>query len=424
MGLDFQNPLTAVNRVLVWITTSNGQRLPNAIASLYRWDIYASQDNLVWTPVFSTTGLTLDPFQNRFEIRFPTVTTRFIKVVVTPLDINAVQALSVPGFLPPFNVFVTEIQAFNEVPAASVQGKTSTLSHIFNSDVKVRLLDTPALYYDGSFFLTSSSPGGFTKWTLNNALLADHRFNEFVSASGRFAREDDDEPQGHRGAFVYNALVRFTPLPTLTNTLTYSGRTETFQGKTSDSNSLYLSNTAELYKGVNVNASGGATFTTDQTGQKITAYNFLLSLNIVPRTDLSFNVTYTWNESTLSGGVQRESTISTQRADFGATWRPFTTLYLTSSFSVLEQTGLNTNTFQNYGLNWSPFPDGALQFNFAYSESVTTLNQERSRLITPSLTWKITARTTLDVSYPFIKTESVSGTSDSETLSAILRTSF
>jgi hypothetical protein len=434
MGLDFLDPLTTVNRLLVWvnvkvpITTVNVTRLPDRIAQLYTWDIYTSQDNAHWTKFFSTTGLVMDPFQNRFEIRFPSVQTRYIKVVVSPLDQNAVQALSIPGFQPPFNVFVTELQAFNEVPAASVQGKTSTTSHNLNSDIKVYLLDDstylPALAYDCSIFFTSSSPSGFTKWVLDNALLADHRFNEYVSASGRFTREDSDEPLGHREAYVYNATLRYIPLKTLTHTLAYSGRTESFQGRTSDSNSVYLNNTAQLYKGVDVNASGGVSSATSETGEKNTTYSFLLSINVVPRRDLSFNINYTYNKSDLSGGGQPSSTISTKRGDFSVTYRPFTTLYLLASFAVLEQTDKPTNVFQNYGVNWSPFPDGALQFNFSYSENIQTLNQEKSRLITPSLTWKITERTILDVSYPFLKTESISGTTDSQTLSAILRTSF
>lgn len=431
MGFDFQNPQTTVNRVLVWVnvklpntTSANVTRLPDQIAQQYTWDVYASQDNLTWTKVISTSGLVMDPFENRFEIKFAPITTRYLKVVVSPLDQNAVQALSIPGFLPPFNVFVTEIQAFNEVPAAGVQGRTSTTSQILNMDVKVRLLDTPSLYYDGSFFYTSSSPGGFTKWTLDNALLADHRFNEVVSASGRVAREDSDEPLGRREAYIYNATLRVTPLKTLTHTLAYSGRTEQFQGKTNDSNSVYLNNTAELYKGVNLNASGGVSFATTETGEKNQTYNFLLGLNVVPRRELSFNVNYSYNKTDLSGGAQGDSTIETQRGDFGVTYRPFTTLYLLASLAVLEQTGKQTNVFQNYGVNWSPFPDGTLQFSFSYAENLQTLNQEKSRLISPSLTWKIAQQTTLDVSFPILKTESLSGSTDSQTLSAILRTSF
>ena len=238
------------------------------------------------------------------------------------------------------------------------------------------------------------------------------------------AREDGDEPLGHREAYVYNATLRVTPLRTLNHTLAYSGRTESFQGRTNDSNSLYLSNTAELYRGVNLSINGGASSAVNQTGEKVISYNLSSSLNLVPRSDLSLNFNYNLNQTELSGGAQGNVSSETRRADMGITYRPFTTLYLVASLGVLEQTQSKTDIVQNYGLNWSPFPDGALQFNFSYQENIRTLNEERSRLISPSLNWKITKRATLDLSYPLLHTSSLSGTSDSETLSAVLRMSF
>jgi hypothetical protein len=424
MGIDLLNPQT-VNRILVWVD----RKLPDRIAQLFTWDVYTSQDNQIWTKIFSVNNLVQDPFQNRFEIKFipQQVTTRYIKVVVTPLDQNTVQALAIPGFLPPFDVFVTEIQAFDERPASAVQGKNGTLSHILNTDVKVRLLDAPNLYYESSLFYTSSSGGNlnsFSRYTLSNALLTDYLFSEAVSTSARVAREDSEETLGHRSAYVYTASLRFTPFRTLSNSLIYSGRTETFQGKMNDTNSLFLNSTAELYHGVNINANGGASFATLDTGEKTKTYNALLGVNIVPRRDLNLNTSYTFSKTDLSGGSQGNSTITSQRGDFGVTYRPFSTLYFSTSLGVLEQTGRKTDIFQNYGVNWSPFPDGALQFTTTYSENLRTFNQERSRLISPTMTWKITARTILDMSFPILKTESLSGKTDSKTFSTILRTSF
>ncbi len=432
MGFDFQDPLTKVDRVQVWVAPPNSTNIPNnwlpeAVAMLYQWDIYTSTDNLTWVRVntLPISGLTLDPSQQWFEINFSPVQTRYLKVVVAPLDSTnpqVIQALQ-KNYLQSLSVNVTQIQAFYKVPAAS----TSLLSHNLNTDVKVRLLDAPSLpslYYDGSLFFTSSSPSGFTKWTLDNALLADHRFSSIISASGRIAREDSDEPLGHRVSYSYNATMRATPIATLTHTLTYSGRNESFQGKTSGSNALFISNTAELYRGVNLNASGGVSFTTNDNGEKNKAYTLLVGANIVPRRDLTFNINYSYNSSALSGGNQPAAATTTSRGDFGVTYRPFATLYLQASLAVLEQTGRQANLYQNYGVNWSPFADGALQFNFSYAENLQTLNQQKSRQITPGLTWKITGRTILDVSYSLLNTESTTETSDSRTLSAILRTSF
>jgi hypothetical protein len=148
------------------------------------------------------------------------------------------------------------------------------------------------------------------------------------------------------------------------------------------------------------------------------------SLNVMPRRDLSLSINYSLNRTDLSGGNQGNVTSSTRRGDVGITYRPFTNLYLLASLGQLQQTDRKADLVQNYGLNWSPFPDGTLQFNFSYQENVRTQNEERSRLISPSLTWKITNRAILELSYPLLRTTSLSGATESETFSANLRMSF
>ncbi len=421
MGVDLLSPST-VNRILVWLDKRPDPR----IVRLFAWDVYASSDNITWTRVTAVpiTGLALDAVDNRVELKFPAVTTRYVKVVVAPLNQNDILLLNIPGLTLPLDIFVTEIQAFQEKAAAQVQGETNVTSNILNLDLKVRLLEEASLYYDGSFYLASVAPNGFLRWTLANALMADHRFNGVVSVSGRIAREDSDEPLGRREAYVYNATLRLTPLPTLSHTLAYSGRTESFQGKSNGSNALYLNNTAELYRGVNASLGGGVSFATTDTGEDVDTYNMIFSLNLAPRKDLAMNVNYSLNRTDLTGGALGSAGSTTRRSDLGISYRPFPAVYLLASIGMLEQTGQRPDVVQNYGVNWSPFPDGTLQFNVSYQENVRTLNEERSRLISPSLTWKITSRTTLDLSYPVLRTTSNAGTTTSETLSAILRLSF
>ena len=421
LGIDLLSP-TRVNRLLVWLD----RRPDPKIVPLLSWDVYTSADNLLWTRATAVplTGLGLDPVENRVELKFAPVTARYIKVVVAPLKQEDVQLLNIPGLTFPLDMFVTEVQAFEEKPAAEVQGKTGVIANILNLDLKVRLLDTPSLYYDSSFYLASVAPHGFLKWTLANALLADQRFSDLVSASARVAREDSEEPQGHRSAYVYSATLRVTPLQTLSHTLAYSGRIDSFQGKTSDTNALYLNNTAELYRGVNVSLNGGASAATNQTGEQIRTYSLIGSLNLAPRSNLSLNLNYNLSQTDLSGGDAGRSSATTRRGDMGVAYRPFPTLYLVASLGMLEQTLRKNDLVQNYGVNWSPFPDGTLQFNVGYQENIRTIGAERSRLFSPSLTWKVTNRATLDLAFPLLRTSSTFGRSSSETFSAMLRMSF
>jgi hypothetical protein len=432
MGVDFVNSTTAVSRILLSIASQlfdkvGADDFKTYLAPLYTWSVYESSDNSSWKQV-TVRSVQFHTDTRQFELIFDTTTAQYVKVAVAQLDPtnanvkNALFTVHVPSLT--LSVPVTRIEAFNRVPAAAAQGQTSIVSNILNLDAKVRLLQDYALYYDTSFYLVSTTSNGFLKWTLSNALQADHQFNELVSASGRVAREDGEEPQGHRGAYTYNATLRVTPLRTLSHSIAYSGRAEMFHGQTNTSNSLYLSNTAEIYRGVNFSLNGGASNATNQTGEKVLSYNMISSLNVMPRRDLSLSINYSLNRTDLSGGNQGNVTSSTRRGDVGITYRPFTNLYLLASLGQLQQTDRKADLVQNYGLNWSPFPDGTLQFNFSYQENVRTQNEERSRLISPSLTWKITNRAILELSYPLLRTTSLSGATESETFSANLRMSF
>jgi len=91
---------------------------------------------------------------------------------------------------------------------------------------------------------------------------------------------------------------------------------------------------------------------------------------------------------------------------------------------MVGQENTKTEYTQNYGLNWSPFSEGDLQFNFVYNQSLSTRNNTKSTLLSPSISWRITSRTLLDISYPIITGETGSQTTETTVLSVILRTSF
>ncbi|HNV03050.1 MAG TPA: hypothetical protein PLE61_11300, partial [Vicinamibacterales bacterium] len=82
IGLDFLNP-TQVNRVLVWVDRS----LPIEVANAFSWEIYSSPDNIIWTRESAVPVAPFGAFENRFEIDFPGVTARYLKVVTRPLSV-------------------------------------------------------------------------------------------------------------------------------------------------------------------------------------------------------------------------------------------------------------------------------------------------------------------------------------------------
>jgi hypothetical protein len=57
----------------------------------------------------------------------------------------------------------------------------------------------------------------------------------------------------------------------------------------------------------------------------------------------------------------------------------------------VAETDRDTQVTQNFGANWSPFPDGTLQFSFFYAENRLP-DESESRIIQPTLRWYLTPR--------------------------------
>jgi hypothetical protein len=139
---------------------------------------------------------------------------------------------------------------------------------------------------------------------------------------------------------------------------------------------------------------------------------------------MNLNLAYSYSKTDQSGGGRPSSSTSTHLGDVTLSYNPFRTLYLVAALEVSAETGQKIRTTQNYGVNWSPFPDGALQFRFNYNETIESAGNEKSRIIGPGVRWYITKRSYLDVSYQMITTESSSVKTDSNLASANLRLFF
>lgn len=413
MGLDFVT-VTEVNELLVWVD----RELSADIANRFSWDIYISADNINWTLVTTVFPAPFGPFQNRFDIRFPNVITRFIKVVTRPLTIAAPGASDFP------NIFVTELQAFVNRPAPDVRRTTSRTSHIYNLDTKTRILNYPELYHDLSFFYTRVDPSGETRYTLANGVSTNHRFSRIFSGTARVGIENGEEEKGDRIAYLVNAALNANPLPTLQHSLVFSGKREEMAGKPNDDYSIFLYNTAALYRGIDLNLNGGLTYAKRETGENQIGTLLNLVATIVPHPNFTLTLTGSDSRTNQSGGDKPSSTDHTTRGEATISFIPFRTLNLFVGIEVLSQKDRKAQVNQRYGVNWSPFPDGALQFSFNYNEEIRSENHERTRSLTPSIQWKIRGKSYLNVSYQLIKSESDTQKVDSNIFSTSLRIFF
>jgi len=414
IGLDLLNP-TQLNELYVWVDRT----LPSTIANSFSWSIYTSSDNLTWTFQFTISypSFVFGPFQNRFDITFPSVITapRYIKVVVSPLA-------DIPGASAFPNIFVTELQAFIKQQASQVTGtKTTTIGQILNTDIRVKILNVPNLYYDSSLFFNRIDPSGIQTYTLSNGLSANQRFSDIFSGNARVAIENGTQENQSMIAYLYNASLMATPLSTLRDILVFSGQEGKIGGKPNDNTSVFLNNTATLYKGIDVNLNGGVNFTTSETGVKATNTLLLCGINIVPQKTVNIIINFLNTITDQSGGGMPSSSSYQRKGDFSISYTPFNTVHLFASWDILFQNGQKTQVNQNYGLNWSPFPDGALQFNIVFNETYNTLNSTQGRIFNPGVRWYITSRSYLDLSYQMIKNSTTAQVSNSNGVFLTLR---
>jgi hypothetical protein len=412
IGLDF-SLAQEVNKLRVWVD----RELPAVISGSFSWDIYTSSDNLNWSRYTTVTPATFGTFDTRFEITFSSVRTRYIKVVVKPLS-AAVQGAS--GFP---DIFVTEIQAFSSKSAEQARGKKTSSSQAYNFDGRALLLESANLYYNLSYFLSKSEPSSEQRWILSNMLTASRRFSRVFSGSARAGREDFSEPSDSGLAYIASASLDAVPLKTLRHNLSYSGRFEERTSGRTNINAVFLNNHAEIYQGVDLTASGGITFKDQETGEHVESTDLIGGASIQPhrRVNLSFNIDSSRSRS--SGGAAPPTSTWTRRTDETATYHPVDAIYLVAGMSTVA-TVSTTRRSQNYAFNWSPFFGGALQFAFAYTESLESEHNARSRTYGPSLTWKVTRTSFLTASYQDTLGKSDDGRSVSKIFSTNLRAYF
>jgi hypothetical protein len=410
IGLDFVNP-TRVNRLLVWIH----REVPFEIASAFAWEIYSSSDNLVWRREALVSTARFGPFEHRFEIDFPVVTARYLKAVVRPLS------AAVPEASRYADIFVTELQAFLRERAGEVSRQVVRTSHVANADVRMRILDAPSLFYEGFYFYTGPSTLGTSTSTLSNGLSVNQAFARIFSVYGRVAREQGTEPLGDRMATVANATLTVEPIPTFRSSLLYSGQDERVGGVPRSRSGVFLQNVAQVYRGVDLLFGAGWSDTTRETGEASHERLTNLSATIVPRPRVSLAFSIDDRRTDRAGVFTGPPRTRTRRLYAALSVDPIRTLHLVLGHERIAVTGQNARTTLEVLANWTPFPEGALQFVFAYNEALRPLEFGQDGSTLAVVRWNLSRRSYVDLTYQKTRSEFVFQTTESRVLGLSLR---
>ncbi len=438
-GLAFAQP-TELDAIYVTVNQD-----VNSIAASYSWDVYTSNDTTIgqqlgnppplqqWTLYQQGATFIFSELDNTFRITFQKVTAQFFKVVTRPLPVPA----SVPG-VDVNNILISRVQAFDTTaPSNSPVNKTTTTTQNYDMNLRVRILNKPMLYYDlTSYYSNTSNQGsGFAvghpnllTYYVSNGLSGAYQLSRVFSTSARVALEDSRDQQGYGVTKIYNAALTAAPLETLSHSLVFSSRQESIHGEPQSITSLFMTNLAQLYKGINVALSGGLNWSTQTTLQKNTGETLNATLSLVPYSVLTINSDFLYTNSKATGGGVPNVMTTSERSDLGVTYTPFPALNFSGSIGVFSGVNVQSSTIVNYGLNWSPFPNGTLLFNFSYSEDLNSLNSVKDTTILPTIRWNITRSTYLTVAYNIFRTKSViinvPQNTSLDTLSTVLHVAF
>lgn len=407
LGAQLADVVTKVNRIQVWVD----RPLPPAVASAFLWDAYSSDDGQHWTAVALAGSPTFAALENRFEIPIVETAARYLKVVTHALDPSV---STDPRYA---DVWVTELQLFDAVPAAQLRRDASKVVETFSGSAQTRLLAAGNLSHDVSVSLTHPTDGGPTTWLLVNGLSATQRTTRTLTLSGRVAEQESDAGSGRTSSLQWSASASHQPLPTLGEGLTYSGQLTHPAGRTDLSNSLGAYARAQLYTGVSATANASASLTSSSTGASSRATGATIGASIVPNRVVTLATTYGFSTADTSTPGQPSSSSTRQRADATASFTPFPALYASAGVTRSFGTG-RPATLGHLALNLSPFPDGQVLFRVSYTDAFDSSLDARTQTFTPTLRWTVAPRAYLDLAYSDIRTASPVESSRIQTASA------
>ncbi len=412
LGLSFGDQVR-VDRVRVFLRTDpDDPTLASpaqiqAVAHLLTWRAFVSEDQLDWNEL-SVGSVIYDPIDNYFEIRFSARTdVEFLKVTTTPLDV-----VDLPGGE---DIIVRDLQAFFSLSEGE-DDQIVTVSRNFSSNVSWRATDRTRFGYNLAYQDLEVDAFEQERRQLTNGVNVNHEFSSILSALGRVLRTDEWN-QGSHDTVTHNYSAQLVAryLPTLNQSLTYSGSHTSEPDGTAWSNSVYLRTNAELYQGWDTSLDTGYNWQEDPEQGKTSSVFLRLQNSIVPHRSLSvvFDYSARWVQQEM-----RDNTFE-QTARLRGHWAP------TDAFSLLGEvshrdTEMGAFTDWEFGANWLPFRDGTLQANISYNQVGDTEDRWR-RTISPSLVWRISRYIYLNLTYSYGQQEDLRRTADFQNFQANLR---
>ena len=405
VGAQFADAVTDVNLLYLW----TDRPLTGNVATVIRGSIQVrtSTDNLHWSAPLTATA-TVSPIQNRIEIAISQIHAKYVKVTIQPLPLAVTTD---PSFR---DIFVTELEFELALPVTAVPRNASSLYASGSAAVRAVLLRQPELTYDFSGNLTHQTEPSRSTYALSNGLSVHANPRPGLAANARGARVDTNDGVHHEGQWEWSGGLAGRPLPTASWSLTYNGR-YTDDHKLDNSGTAFAR--AEWWEGIASQASGTGSISTQglRVARTVQANG---STSFAPNPRVALTVGALYSRTMLSDPEIGESWSQFARVDGTLSLTPGPAFSATATVSR-GLIAIRPTTYGTLNLNYAPFR-GDVQLSIAYSETLDTAAQYRTRSFTPSLRWNIRGGTFLTASYALVQTSAPVQTTDSRAFTTTL----
>lgn len=386
--------------------------LPETLATVLVFRIFVTDDATLttWTEVGSVSG-TFDRLQSRMRLTFASTTARFFKLYVTRNDFGAL--VKATGLAAPRTTTVT---AGSELSRTSQGGTVS--GGISYTPIKML---TAA--YNVTLSTSTQEPEAIEATSGSHALSLTVRPHRLVtttatyqysfSGSNQTGAQDTEQTS-------YSANVGWTPLPTLSTTLTVA-RNESSSGGVLDtrSDAANVAAAAKVFPGLNLDSSFAIS----------KAQSFATQQEVLGQ-DLSFRATaqiLRWISTTGNYGVQiRETTpapvgtepvVVTHSLGGGTVYTLSRLVNFTTRFDYAI--GADTTSLsQQYKIDWVPTSKTSFFVSYVTSQSKSGDISAGSDTITLNGRWSVNRALDISADYSFSRSTTGLATQEVQSMSA------
>ncbi len=418
VGIEFQDTPSS-NAIFIYVN-QNLNNIPNFNPdTAFSWSVYESDDDRTWSPVLvSVPGSfkIIDPLgqpASGFEIDLPTdIKAGWLQIVVSPISKQSIITVPPDKAGPLGNIDVTEVRAFERESSQYVNSRSSSSSYQnLNAAFSTIILEQPRLALTVNYTANSMGASSLSYIASGGvSLQQSFRITKTLTGTGSFYTQETRDPSGFSAVSLnYLAGLNWTPLPTLRTSLNYNGQTFFVHGL-SQANSVFISNTAQLYQGINVYLNGGGIFPYGGNPN----YLFSSGASITPYRTVALGLNYSENISTGQDGY------STKSAGTSISFSPFNNLFLDAALSWAAVPNASSTT-TSYNVGWSPLQGGMLQLGFGYDEQLNYGLNGKTRTISSSASLRLPSDTFIDATYSIIESEDDATKTDGDSILLELR---